>query len=298
MKILRTLTKKKLWKNKLLWTLFICSVVIAWIPPNSDEIKARLGRVTGFDGIKKGFLVIGIEPDPCSREIGISVEDGRHIFCKSSFFNATLVGNDIVYGGPGKRETDGSSMYADAIERVTGLQLGKSIDEKGNEVWAISKQQLIEAYPHKTFPVTLNGEEGTAIDYSELFFEILLTAQKNREEIELLKEENRKQQAEIDAIKKALNMDTQLNFDTKNTLKVFPNPTINGQLTFEYEIPQTVQNATIFIYNMQGQMMEYIPINTNGEYTLKHAVDYPKGMYNCTLLVDGKLSAQTKMAIQ
>ena len=300
MKTLKKFTKKNLLKNNIFWTLIICLVAIAWIPPNNEEGKARLGRTSGIDNIVKGFLMIGIEPEPCNRIIGISLEDYRYIYSQKSCFNATwsIENDSIVYDGSGKKETEGATIYTDAIERVTGFRLGKSFDEQGNEIWAISKQQLIEAYPHKTFPATLNGEEGTAIDYSELFFEILLTAQKNHEEIEQLKEENSRQQAEIDAIKAALNLDTQLNSDTKNILKVFPNPTINGQITFEYKIQQTVQNATIFIYDLQGKMIEYIPISNYEKNTLKRLIDHPKGMYNCTLVTDGKPTAQTKMIIQ
>jgi len=295
---IRTLTRNKLWKNKIFWIILLCFIAIAWIPPNTNEIKARLGRKMGDDDIMRGFLVIGIDPDPCSAAIGIAIEDERYMFSKISNMNATLAADGVNIAYPGSGKNDAVDMYVKAIENVTNLRLGKIVDERGNEVWAISKQQLIEAYPHKTFPIILNEEEGRAIDYSELFFEILLTAQKNHTDIAQLKRENEELKKEIEEIKAFLGLTNHDANKIQNTLKVSPNPATNGQITFDYEISQNAQKADIFIYNLQGQMMEYIPINAYGKNKLQYSIDYPKGMYNCSLAVDGKIRANTKLVIQ
>jgi len=295
MEHLKKLKTKKLWKNNFFWIISLLIITVAWVPPNSNEIKVRLKRLL-HNSEMKGYIVVGIEPDPCSKDVGISLEDMRYLFSKASFMNATEIGGEISYpNGSGKTETEQPEMYAKAIERIIGLTLGKRIDDKEKEVWAISKQQLTEAYPHKTFPITLNGEEGSAIDYSELFFEILLTAQSNyqaiqilKEEIQILKEMIRQQQAQIDGENER---------PDKNTLKIYPNPA-NGQVIFEYEIQQNFQKADIFIHNSQGKMMDYIELNTSGKNTIQNNIDYSKGLYICTLIVDGKSTATTKMTVQ
>ncbi|HOT13433.1 MAG TPA: T9SS type A sorting domain-containing protein [Bacteroidales bacterium] len=67
-----------------------------------------------------------------------------------------------------------------------------------------------------------------------------------------------------------------------------PNP-FNQRTQINYYLPETVKQAALYIFDMNGLQIRTIAINTkgNGSITL-HASELNAGMYLYTLIADGK----------
>lgn len=67
-----------------------------------------------------------------------------------------------------------------------------------------------------------------------------------------------------------------------------PNP-FNATTTIAFYIPETVQNAIIYIYDMNGKQIKSYPISNHGSDSLTiNGFEFKPGMYLYTLIADGK----------
>jgi hypothetical protein len=67
-----------------------------------------------------------------------------------------------------------------------------------------------------------------------------------------------------------------------------PNP-FNQNTTIAYYLPETIKNAAIYIYNMQGNQIKVIPVNANGNGSITiYGSELRPGMYLYSLIADGK----------
>ncbi len=76
-----------------------------------------------------------------------------------------------------------------------------------------------------------------------------------------------------------------------------PNP-FNLQTTIKFEIPETVQNAQLYICNMTGTLLKTIAINQRqgGNVTI-NANEFNAGMYLYSLVCDGKIEDTKQMLL-
>jgi hypothetical protein len=76
-----------------------------------------------------------------------------------------------------------------------------------------------------------------------------------------------------------------------------PNP-FNKETTISYYLPESINNATIYIYNMQGYQIKSIPIFSKGNGSIQiNASELQAGIYFYTLIIDGKEIDTKKMIL-
>jgi len=80
-----------------------------------------------------------------------------------------------------------------------------------------------------------------------------------------------------------------VSFDLSN----HPNP-FNPETVISYKLPQNTKNAKIEIYNLKGQLLEILPINTTRTSVNWKADKYSSGVYLYRLNINGKTKAVKK----
>jgi len=120
----------------------------------------------------------------------------------------------------------------------------------------------------------------------------------------LLVEAIKEQQVQIDALKKQIsgkvksssskNASVQTAVETTESIALAyldqnsPNP-FSNITQIGYYLPDAVQKATLYIYDMNGNQLKVIPINQNGKgYITINGSELHPGMYLYSLIADGK----------
>jgi len=76
-----------------------------------------------------------------------------------------------------------------------------------------------------------------------------------------------------------------------------PNP-FNENTTIEYYLPSTIQNATLYVYDLQGKQLKSINV-TEREYgyITIYGSELQPGIYNYSLIADGQIVGIEKMIL-
>jgi len=261
--------------------MFIISIVAMFFI-FTNSVSAQENHVTKMAkkthlGIEKNYLAIGrIGTDfPCGEAIGISLQDAsRYIFSSASPFNATLAtGSDheIVFpeDGTGGEKTGKTSMmsYVESYSRIKNLKVGYTNGFYGSK-WTIPVKELQVNYPSNIFPVNSEGNEETAIDYSNMFFEMLISIQQLSKENEQLKEELTTTDERLvwleETLSKFIEDPRSLNDVNKNNYaEISPNPSIGGQISIKYQLDADVKAADLKIYDINGRIIQTIELDSS-----------------------------------
>jgi hypothetical protein len=76
-----------------------------------------------------------------------------------------------------------------------------------------------------------------------------------------------------------------------------PNP-FSEQTNIRFEIPTTIQNAQLQIYNMNGTLLKNIQVNQRSESNVTiNANEFAAGMYLYSLVADGKIVDTKQMLL-
>jgi hypothetical protein len=76
-----------------------------------------------------------------------------------------------------------------------------------------------------------------------------------------------------------------------------PNP-FSSETEVKMKLAETVQNASVIIYNMEGKELKSFMVKTRGETSVKiSSNELQAGMYLYTLLVDGKIVSTKRMVL-
>lgn len=85
--------------------------------------------------------------------------------------------------------------------------------------------------------------------------------------------------------------------DKAEIMQNVPNP-FNGQTRIDYSIPNDVRNASIEFYNVSGQLIKSVTIDSRGQGSVNiNADDLPSGTYSYSLVIDNKLSETKRMIL-
>ncbi len=76
-----------------------------------------------------------------------------------------------------------------------------------------------------------------------------------------------------------------------------PNPG-KSEVSIEYQLPKNFQKARIYFFDLQGKEIRSIDLNKSFGTLKINAVDFPKGLYNYGLSVDGQILQVKKMLIK
>jgi hypothetical protein len=100
----------------------------------------------------------------------------------------------------------------------------------------------------------------------------------------------------VDSTKIATNIGTTTT-DVATLSQNAPNP-FSQSTTIGYYLPGTVQNATIYVYDMNGVQLKSYPVNARGNGSLTiNGYELRSGMYLYTLIADGKEVATRRMIL-
>jgi hypothetical protein len=76
-----------------------------------------------------------------------------------------------------------------------------------------------------------------------------------------------------------------------------PNP-FNGSTVIALNVPETVKQANIFIYDLSGKQIQSLPVTERGETDITvYASGLSAGMYVYTLVVDGQVKVTRRMIV-
>jgi len=164
-------------------------------------------------------------------------------------------------------------------------------------------QDLQKVYPDLVYK---SGDGTLGIDYQGLIPIII-------DQLQKMKQSLQDKDARIDSLKQRLNkccgstslksativteVENQPESDVASLGQNSPNP-FNINTTIAYYLPATIKNAAIYIYNMQGNQIKVIPVNTigNGSVVI-YGSELSPGMYLYSLIADGKEIDTKKMIL-
>lgn len=169
-------------------------------------------------------------------------------------------------------------------------------EEKKREKVGFIAQELEEIFPAAVYTLP-DGKK--AVAYSEIIPLLVEAIKELQNEIEEMK------QSKI-ALTRSITGDTDKQqevsslLDEKQEAKLYlntPNP-FKEQTTITFFLPETISQASIHIYNLQGKQMKQINIEEKGYGSvIINGYELTPGMYIYTLIVDGKEIDTKKMIL-
>lgn len=143
-----------------------------------------------------------------------------------------------------------------------------------------------------------------ALRYAEFVVPLVGAVQAQQTETETLQTEIETLQIEVETLKKLVKTliaskgnshELSIPLDNPYLEQNIPNP-FNTETEIPYFIPLNSQRASIHIYNLNGQLMQSIPIKTFGQGTIPLSThNLNNGSYTYSLEVDGRLIQSKKM---
>lgn len=86
------------------------------------------------------------------------------------------------------------------------------------------------------------------------------------------------------------------NFNPNNFVNIVPNPA-SGMAVLKFNLP-TATSTKAFIYNSLGQVVDVINIKANTTQYPLNLSTYPKGLYYCSIVAEGKTLASQKLVVE
>jgi Chaperone of endosialidase len=223
--------------------------------------------------------------------------------CITSNF-ALVTGGDALINGvflPSDRRYKNSiNSIKNALDIVNKLE-GKTYEYKTEEfksknfdkgrTYGFIAQELMEVVP-EAVKIETNGYYG--VNYQLI--------------IPILSEAIKAQQVQIDELKASLKNgnsngssirigDNLNNTDKAELFQNAPNP-FNDLTVIKYMIPASVQNAAMYIYDMNGRQIKMIKIESKGAGSVTiEGGDLSEGMYLYSLITDGKEVSTKRMIL-
>ncbi len=148
--------------------------------------------------------------------------------------------------------------------------------------YGLIAQELKEIYPELVYE---NSEGELSINYVEMIPLLVQSIQELTSKITVLEAQNATQIESIGKVEETLLF--------QNT----PNP-FNQDTEIAFTLPESVQNASLYIYNMNGNQIDQIPLSQRGKsaITLKGKT-LAAGMYIYTLIADNKVVDSKRMIL-
>ncbi len=182
-----------------------------------------------------------------------------------------------------KYDLDFSAMESEHLQRLDTSIL--------NNHYGFIAQELLEIYPELVIFDTASNVY--SIDYVS-FVPILVTAmQEQHKKIKELEEKIKdKDTEEKNAIEDNIITSQTCMLEQNN-----PNP-FNEDTTIEYFLPSTVQNATLYVYDLQGKQLKGIQISERDYgYITIYGNELQPGIYHYSLVADGQIVGIEKMIL-
>jgi len=238
--------------NPILLITILCLTVLLFVQATTSqnaEVMAKT-KLTMDGNSKKAYFALSKigGPFPCGLEMGIALEDfGRYILSAQSGWLATILPGDTMHSTP---QTDGwgGAKLKNPVKEIENMTYQSAYER--------TKKLLIGAQVH---PVNLGGEEFTAFDHNNMFYEGLISTQ------HLIKK-TEEQAALIDDLIERIKRLEKDNYpeNAVGKIAISPNPSGDNYLNVNYTLYEDIRYASLTINDMQGkQLYKVCYLNNN-----------------------------------
>lgn len=166
--------------------------------------------------------------------------------------------------------------------------------------YGLIAQEVLEIFPDIVEYDTVSKQYG--IRYMELIPILIVTIQRQQQEIEILKEHiGRSTESKYQPLRTATDISTPNDIAsyTPKLWEAVPNP-FSDQTSIAYYVPSEVTDAYIALLNLQGEMLESYPCTERGykANVLISSDGLANGLYLYALIVDGVEVAMRKLVVK
>ena len=166
--------------------------------------------------------------------------------------------------------------------------------------YGLIAQEVLEIFPDIVEYDTVSKQYG--IRYMELIPILIVTLQRQQQEIEILKEHiGRSTESKYQPLRTATDISTPNDIAsyTPKLWEAVPNP-FSDQTSIAYYVPSEVTDAYIALLNLQGEMLESYPCTERGykANVLISSDGLASGLYLYALIVDGVEVAMRKLVVK
>lgn len=177
-----------------------------------------------------------------------------------------------------------ASDTAIAIPEPTFVEL----QDMSKKHYGISAEQLEEIYPDLVYEDE-NGNK--SINYTEMIPLLLQSINELNTKIENLEEQNNQLKT------RSTNISNTTDMSVVTISQNYPNP-FSNTTSLQINIPETVNDAYIYIYDLSGKQIKQIKIADRGKTSITlSANDLNAGMYIYSLIVDNKFINSKRMIV-
>ena len=196
-----------------------------------------------------------------------------------------------------KRNLDSADIKVDGLSPKEIASLPKDIQPTLMEKQTLAKQhygldadQLKEVFPDLVY----ENEDGTkSINYVEMVPILIQAIKELSAKVEAL--EGGKT---IKKTKKTTGLTDAESVQLLSLGQNKPNP-FSTQTEIEVSVPETVQTAFLYVYDLQGKKVQQVDITARGKQMVKvDAADLADGMYLYSLIADGKVVETRRMIVE
>ncbi len=205
---------------------------------------------------------------------------------KSTALSKVLELNPIVYN----LKQIYRKSAGDSIRKDKGLYDEKSeIFRKRH--YGLIAQELQKVYPELVYK---DGNGYLGVNYTELIPVLIQSIKELKQEVDYLRSQKEGKIQYFAPKNSAISTAKTI----KSTLyQNSPNP-FKESTIIKYYIPQEVNSAIISIYDLNGKLLKTIPLTEKGEGSIEiGGGDLYAGLFNYTLIVDGKLIDTKRMVL-
>ena len=161
---------------------------------------------------------------------------------------------------------------------------------KATVQYSLAADQLKKVYPELVYE---DKDGNVSINYIEMIPLLVQSINELSSELAELKgTSSKKVKAQTTAIEETAEDIDQVRMDQNK-----PNP-FSGSTVISLNVPETVKQASIFIYDLSGKQIQSLPVTERGETDITvYASGLSAGMYIYTLVVDGQVKVTRRMIV-
>ena len=210
-----------------------------------------------------------------------SMMNARSNYNSSRFANLTDEEIEEIDSHPRDYEEEEVPVFSDVDKQLYTKQH-----------YCLDADQLEEAFPDLVY----ENEDGTkSINYVEMVPILVQAINELKSEINTLKENETKAR---NVKKEATGLINSENVTLLSLGQNKPNP-FGTNTEMEVSIPETVQQAFIYVYDLQGKKVEQVDIIARGKQVVRLSSDnLTDGMYMYSLITDGKVVETRRMIVE
>lgn len=169
----------------------------------------------------------------------------------------------------------------------------KSIDNKTLQ-YGFLAQDVQKIYPEMVFT---DGDGMLSLNYTAIIPLLVKTVQQQHAEIENLKTQIAQSSSLVELKSTSLFTEEKTTETPASLSQNKPNP-FSSETRIEMFVPQSVANATLYVYDLQGKQVKSIAVTGRGAtFETIHASELQAGLYIYSLVTDGKLVGSKQMVL-